>query len=316
MKILIVGCGAIGKLFGFKLAKGGHDVIFIDRNPEVVKEINLNGIRVTRLDAAETDTDSLVRVQAITDGASVDFCDLCILAVKGYSTAPATKSIRHLTSRQSTFLTIQTGLGNIETMAEIIDRSNILGGVTYLGATSLSGSRIRHAGVGPTLVGELEGSITERANRVKEAFDASGIQTEVSDNVVGHIWSKTLVYSAINPLTAILRLKNGQLIQKMESIALAKCLIDEGKLVAQVYGVQLPEADPYDLLLEVCHNTAENLSPMLQDILNNRATEVEALNGAIHAMGKLRGISTPLHQGITELIHLLEKWGGGREYGV
>jgi 2-dehydropantoate 2-reductase len=314
MKILIVGCGAIGKLFGVKLSGGGHEVIFLERDPEVVEAINLNGIRLTKLNAQDTETDTPIRAQATTEGTSVNTCDLIILAVKGYSTAPATKSVRHLVSRESPILTIQTGLGNIETMAEIINRSDILGGVTYLGATSLSGSKIRHAGIGATLIGELEGNPTERLKDVKKAFDASGIQTQVSDNIVGHIWSKSLVYAAINPLTAILRLKNGQLVQKMESIALAKRLIDEGRLVAQAFGVQLPQVDSYDLLLEVCHNTAENLSPMLQDILSNRPTEVEALNGAIHTQGKLRGISTPLHQAIAELIHLIEKWGIGREH--
>jgi 2-dehydropantoate 2-reductase len=314
MKILIVGCGAIGKLFGVKLSGGGHEVIFLDNDPEVVEAINLNGIRLTKLDARDSESDLPIRAKATTDGASINSCDLIILAVKGYSTAPATKSVRHLVNRESPILTIQTGLGNIETMAEIINRVDILGGVTFLGATSLNRSRIRHAGIGPTLLGELEGNWTERVKGVKKAFDAAGLQTQVSDNILGHIWSKTLVYAAVNPLTAILRLKNGQLVQKMESIALAKRLIDEGRLVAQAYGVQLPELDPYDLLLEVCHNTAENLSPMLQDILNTRPTEVEALNGAIHAMGKLRGISTPLHQAITELIHLTEKWGTGREH--
>jgi 2-dehydropantoate 2-reductase len=316
MKILIVGCGAIGRLFGVKLASGGHDVLFLESNPDVVEAINRNGISLTKLNAEDPEKKTPIRFQATADGASIDSCNLCILAVKGYSTALAAKSIRHLVSQDSPILTLQTGLGNIETMAEIIERSYILGGVTYLGATSLSESKVRHAGVGPTLIGEMEGSVTERLMKVKEAFVSSGIQTEISDNIVGNIWSKTLVYAAINPLTAILRLKNGHLVQKMESIALAKRLIDEGRLVAQAYGIQLPQVDPYDLLLNVCHNTAENLSPMLQDVLSSRPTEVEALNGAIHALGKLRGISTPLHQAITEMIHLLEKWGSGREYGV
>jgi 2-dehydropantoate 2-reductase len=200
-------------------------------------------------------------------------------------------------------------------MAAIVNKENILGGVTFHGATSLHGSKVRHAGLGKTMIGELHGGRTERVELVKETFEESGIQTTVSANIVGHIWAKALVYSAINPLTAILRLKNGQLGEKMESIALAKRLIDEGKLVAQAYAVQLPQDDLYDWLLEVCRNTAENLSPMLQDILNSRTTEIEALNGAIYSMGKHKGIAAPIHQTMTDLIRLLEKWGTGREFG-
>ena len=71
--------------------------------------------------------------------------------------------------------------------------------------------------------------------------------------------------------------------------------------------------DLYDSLLEVCRRTSENLSPMLQDILNGRRTEIESLNGAIHVMGEKRGLSVPNHQTMTELIHLTEKWRKGSD---
>jgi 2-dehydropantoate 2-reductase len=315
MKIIIVGAGAIGRFFGGMLISGGHEVVFVERDLEVVKVLNEKGIEFMKLGVTNHDACLTVKANATADSHSISSCDLSILAVKGYATAAATRSIAHLVSRQAPILTIQTGLGNIETMAGIVVKRNILGGVTFHGATSLHGSKVRHAGAGPTLIGELDGRGTERVERVMEAFEASGIQTKVSDNVVGHIWAKTVVYSAINPLTAVLRLKNGQLVEKMESITLAKRLIDEGKLVARAYAVQLPEEDLYDWLLDLCRKTAENLSPMLQDILNSRPTEIEALNGAIYAMGKHKGIVAPVHQTMTELIHLLEKWGRGREFG-
>jgi len=315
MKIVIVGAGAIGRFFGGMLGRGGHEVVFVEKDPEVVKAVNENGIQFMKLEATNRDVYDTVQARATDEGGSLDSCDLSILAVKGYTTAAATRGIAHLVNPKSPILSIQTGLGNIETIAKIVNKQEVLGGVTFHGATSLHGSKVRHAGVGPTLIGELQGEKTERIERVREAFEASGIQTRVAANVMGHIWAKGLVYSAINPLTAILRLKNGQLVEKMESIALAKRLIDEGKLVAQAHAVQLPEHDLYDWLLEVCRNTAENLSPMLQDILNNRPTEIEALNGAIYAMGKHKGVSAPIHQTMTDLIRLLEKWGSGYEFG-
>jgi 2-dehydropantoate 2-reductase len=66
-------------------------------------------------------------------------------------------------------------------------------------------------------------------------------------------------------------------------------------------------------MLETCSKTAENLSPMLQDIINNRPTEIEALNGAIYTMGKQKGVAAPTHQTMTDIIRLLEKWGGTRQ---
>ena len=314
MKILIVGAGAIGRFFGGIMGDGGHEVIFAEKDPAVVQAINEKGIQLIKFGQIESSVYATVQAQATDKSDSLDTCDLVLLAVKGYATAAATRSISHLVGPKAPILIIQTGLGNIETMTEIVDKKNILGGVTYHGATSLGGSEVRHAGVGRTLIGELDGNRTERVERIREAFETAGLPTKVSDNILGHIWAKGLIYSAINPLTALLRLKNGQLVEKMESIALAKRLIDEGKRVAQAYAVQLPQKDLYDQLLEVCSKTAENLSPMLQDIINNRPTEIETLNGAIYTMGKHKGVATPIHQTMTDLIRLLEKWGSRDEF--
>ena len=94
---------------------------------------------------------------------------------------------------------------------------------------------------------------------------------------------------------------------------MAKRLIDGGKLVAQAYAVQLPLMDLYDRMLEVCRKTSENLSPMLQDILNNRPTEIDSLNGALYTMGKYKGVAAPIHQTMTEIIRQLEKWASTRD---
>lgn len=311
MRIVIVGAGAMGRFLGGMLGKAGHEVTFVEKDLEVVGAVNEKGLQFIELAALETDVYMTVEARATSDGRTLTECDLSILAVKSHTTASAVRSIRHLITHDAPLLTIQTGLGNIETMAEIIDINHILGGVTFHGSTSLLASRVRHAGTGLTIIGEMSYAGRERADRIKALFDASDIQTRITDNVLGHMWAKALVYSAVNPLTALLRLKNGQLTEKMESIALAKRLIDEGKQVAQVYGIQLPQEDLYDSLLEVCRRTSENLSPMLQDILNGRPTEIEALNGAIQAMGTKRGLSVPTHQTMTELIRLTEKWRQG-----
>ena len=162
---------------------------------------------------------------------------------------------------------------------------------------------------------ELDCRKTERIEAIKKVFESGGLHIELSDNVIGHIWTKVLIYSAINPLSAIFKLNNGQLVEKMESIALAKRLIDQGRLVAKAYTVQLPRLDLYDRMIEVCRETSETLSPMLQDILDSRPTEIDSLNGAIYEMGKHKGVSATIHQTMTDIIRLLEKLGITRELG-
>lgn len=309
MKILIVGAGSIGKFFGALLGNGGHEIFFVEKDPEVVQAINSIGVSLKNILTSNKETFPVIKAHATTEPETIPQCDLIILAVKGYATAAAARGVAHLVNAETPLITIQTGLGNIETLSEIIDPCNLLGGVTYHGATSLDRSDVWHAGIGSTWIGELDGRNTDRINQIKRAFESGGLQAKVSDNVVGHIWAKVLVYSAINPLTAILRINNGQLIEKIESIALAKRLIDEGKLVAQAYAIHLPRFELYDRMLEVCRKTSDNLSPMLQDIINNRPTEIDSLNGTIYTMGKHKGITAANHQTMTDIIRLIEKWG-------
>ena len=173
MKITIVGAGAIGRFFGGMLGRGGHEVVFVEKDPEIVKTVNEKGIQFMNLGTTNRDVYDTVQARATDEGSSLDSCDLIILAVKGYTTAAATRGIAHLVSPKSPVLSIQTGLGNIETIAKIVPKQEILGGVTFHGATSLHGSKVRHAGVGPTLIGELHGERTDRSERVKEAFEVA-----------------------------------------------------------------------------------------------------------------------------------------------
>ncbi|MBI5183583.1 MAG: 2-dehydropantoate 2-reductase [Nitrospinae bacterium] len=306
MKIVVVGSGAIGCLFGGLLSKGGHDVWMVDKNKEVVETIKEKGICIV------TDGETLQHIQrqSTLNPREIESCDFILLCVKCFDTEEAVQGISHLIKGEIPLLTLQTGMGNIKTASSIIPEKNILGGVTYNGATVLSPGRIRYVSPGETYIGEIDGKETERVHHLLEVFKGSGIETKISDNIRGHIWSKAIIYSGINPLTAILRIKNGQLLDKIESINLLREIIKEGIEIAERSGRRLIYDEPYESLFYFCKKTSENLSPMLQDILNKRKTEIDALNGAIVEKGREIGIHTPVNRAIRDIIKLLEKWGG------
>ncbi|MBW2015868.1 MAG: NAD(P)-binding domain-containing protein [Deltaproteobacteria bacterium] len=187
MKIVIVGAGAMGRFLGGMLGRSGNEVIFVEKDPGIVDAINHKGIQFIELGASGTAPYLTVKAWAIQDGKSIEACDLTILAVKSYVTASAARGIRHLVTESSPILTLQTGLGNVETLCEILDPENILGGVTYHGSTSLRDSMVRHAGTGRTIIGEIDGEIGERVERVQALLNASDIHTRITDNVMGHI---------------------------------------------------------------------------------------------------------------------------------
>lgn len=313
MKIVIVGGGAIGRLFGSYLAKAENEVTLVDIDNEVIGAMRNHGIGVLANGVEDPDAVTHVPVTAVSDGAMVDESDLVLLMVKSFSTRAAAQSVAHLISDKCPLLCVQTGLGNIEEVEQVVPRENIIAGFTFMSGTALGGAKVRHGQAGKTYIGELDGKITERLQKIANVFDSSGIATQTVHRIIGRLWCKVIVFAAINPLSSLLKVPNGCLTGKMESITLMKRLLDEGRAVADAHGVDLVYSDLYELLFDACQRSANNLSSMLQDVLNERPTEIDAQNGAICRYAEDKGIAVPTHRTMVELVKLLEKWRPGLE---
>ncbi len=307
MHIVILGAGAIGRLLGVYLSRCEHRITFVEPRAEVVEAINSTGIGFMEHDATDPDDVVRVRAEAVPHAGDVRECDLVLLAVKSFDTLTAVRAAGHLVSEQSPIITMQTGLGNIEQMERVVDRRAIIGGFTFMAATALGPGIVRHGGTGKTYLGELDSRITDRLHRVCELFDRCGLACTPVHRFMGRLWCKVIVYSAINSLSSILRVKNGQLLDAMESITLMKRLIDEGVAVAEAHAVDLVFPDLYELLFSACRTTAGNLSSMLQDILAGQRTEIDAQCGALADFGARAGVAVPTHQTMKELVRLIER---------
>ncbi len=308
MKIVIVGGGAIGRLFGAFLLKGGHEVTLVDINQNVVCVLQEQGIGLMEKGEGDPDVITSVPVKALSNGSQVDACDLVIILVKSTATLAAIKSVTHLVTDESPVLCMQTGLGNLELIESVVPGKNILLGLTYMSGTSLGEAKVRPGMVGKTYIGELNGNFTPRLEKICKTFIECGIKTQMADRIIGRLWSKVIVYSAINPVSSIVKVPNGMLTSKMESVTLMKRLIDEGMKVAEACSVDLVHSDLYELLFDVCRKSANSLSSMLQDILNGRTTEIDAQNAAICRYAEEQGVAVPTHHTVVQLIKLMEYW--------
>jgi 2-dehydropantoate 2-reductase len=313
MKIVIVGGGAIGRLFGSFLGRAKHEVSLIDIDQEVVGAMQGEGIGLMAHGEDDPDAVTSIPVTALHNGSKLDSCDLILILVKSQATLAATRSIAHLVTEECPVLSIQTGLGNLEVMKTVIPEKNILLGLTFMSGTALGGARVRQGGAGKTYIGELNGDITPRLEKISALFTECGIVNQMVHRIVGRLWCKVIVYSAINPLSAILKVPNGCLTSRMESINLMKNLLEEGRQVAKACSIDLVYPDLNQLLFDACQQSANNLSSMLQDLLNERITEIDAQNGAICRYAERHGISVPTHHVIVQLIKLLERWKPGIE---
>lgn len=306
MNVVIVGGGAIGRLFGACISRGGNRVTLVEPDTEVAQALNEQGIGLLPFDAVSPDEASYSPIHVVTEGSELTSCDLVILAVKSFDTLQAVQQISHLVTDHSPLLSLQTGLGNLELMERVVGRRNIIGGFTFMSGTSLGPSIVRNGGGGKTYIGELDGRISERINTLSTLLNQSSLPCTIVKRVIGRLWCKVIVYSAINAVTSILQVRNGELLEQMESITLLKRLVDEGEKVAQAKAIDLVFPDLYQLLFETCKKSSDNLSSMFQDILNNKRTEIDAQCGALVAFGEENGVKTPTQQTMVELVKLTE----------
>lgn len=313
MKIVIVGGGAIGRLFGYFLVRGENQITLIDIDQKTLGALQEKGIGL--IDDLEDHPEEArsYPVEALSSADSLTEADLVLLLVKSQATLAAVKDVAHLIGDSCPLLCVQTGLGNLEVASKIVPEENILLGITFMSGTALSEARVRQGGMAKTYIGEQNGTFSKRLENISHVFNRCGIETQMVKRIIGRLWCKVITYSAINPVSAILQVPNGALTSKMESITLMKSLLDEGRAVADSCSIELVYPDLYELLFDACQKSANNLSSMLQDILNEVPTEIDAQNGTICSYAEEQGVKVPTHQAMVELIKLLECWKPGVE---
>lgn len=308
MQIVIAGGGSLGRIFGSFLGSAGHSITLVDIDRDVVEAATSEGIGFFHPSSEDIDEFTTTPVKAVSNASSIESADLVLLMVKSNSTESGAKAVQHLVGDHCPLLSIQAGLGNLEVLQEIVSPQHILLGTTMLSGTALSGARVRLGSTGLTKIGEPSGEISPRLVQLADLLSKAGLKTETSENIMTILWEKVLIFSAINPVAAILKIRNGCLMEREESIALMQKLLEEGIKVAGSCNIVLYQQKLFDLLSQTCLESAENLAPMLQDIFNNRTTEIDAQNGIIVELGLKNQISVPTHQAMVQLIKLLECW--------
>lgn len=307
MKIAVIGAGAMGCLYGAYLSEAGHEVWLVDIQKDHVDAIRSRGLVMEESDGSGGWTERrFSKVRATTDPAEPGPVDLALVFVKSTLTGKAVEANRALLGPGTSVLTLQNGLGNVEAIGAVVGMDRVLAGTTAHGATLLGPGRTRHAGSGKTVLGEPDGSLTERLRGIAAAFSAAGLETEGTDNVEGLLWDKLLVNVGINALTALLEVPNGRLLAIEDASQLLEAAVEEGRRVAEAKGVRLHFPDPAAHAKEVCAATAANRSSMLQDILGGRATEIDRINGAVASEGRALGIATPVNETLVRLVHSKE----------
>lgn len=291
--VLLVGTGALATLFAVRLAKAGFQVNMLGNWPNGLDALINQGARLLLPNGEE----QAFAVKASNQAADFAPIKLAFVLVKAWQTEQvAERLINHL-DEDGLVVTLQNGLGNKESLGLRLGLPRVLQGVTTTGAALLSPGLVRAGGEGKV---SLEAH--PRAADVQSVLQAAGFAVEQVADVQAFLWGKLVINTAINPLTALLNIPNGALLEKQSIRTLMQALAQETAQVAQALGINLPFADPAAAAEDVAQKTAENISSMLQDVRRGAPTEIDAICGAVVRQGAASGVATPYNLTMLNLI--------------
>ncbi|GIK85905.1 MAG: 2-dehydropantoate 2-reductase [Betaproteobacteria bacterium] len=304
MKIAFLGAGALGSAIGGSLAEGGADVVLVDAWRDHVDAINRDGLTLR-----EGGSDRKVRVRAAASADGLGTVDLVVVLVKSYDTRAAIEQGRRLVGPDTVVMSLQNGLGHEDVLADVVGRERVIAGKTYKGGVLLGPGQVI-AGVRgkETVIGELDGRVTDRVRRIAEAFAAAGLDARVSGDIVGTMWDKLMINVATGALAGITRLPYGELYDVPEVEACALAAVDEALAAAKASGVRVSWADARAPWLKA----KEGLPPefrtsMLQSLEKGSRTEIDYVNGAVVRAGERCGVATPVNRTLVACVKGLER---------
>ncbi|UCC19124.1 MAG: ketopantoate reductase family protein [Promethearchaeota archaeon] len=326
LRIGFIGAGSIGSLFGGYLADIKSDIYSISViffcNKAHADEINKKGLKlyinqqtrvIENIEAYENE--QIIKDKTVEDP-SFEF-DFLFLTTKAYDSEAAIIQYKNLVEKSKWLVILQNGIGNEDIVIPYCQKSKILRVVTTNGALLEKPGHIIHTGHGITKIGfpyldelEIEEKLIQQGKEflilLNDLMNLAGLETVVVEDIIRESWEKVIVNIGINPLGALTRLTNGELLKNNGLKEIMREAINEAIQVAEMKNIKLSKKDYVEITHEVARKTAENKNSMLQDILNGQLTEIEFMNGRILKYAKELGIKVPYNKTLTHLVRGLE----------
>lgn len=295
-ELLIVGTGALATLFGARLSQTKCHVTMLGTWEQGLDALRTNGARLVDTSGNEHQ----FMVQATNDPRDCVGIKYALVLVKAWQTERVARQLAECLPRDGVVVTLQNGLGNRETLAQGLGLDRVALGTTTTGATLLGPGLARAGG---------EGIISMERHRalgpIEEMLRAASFNVHIVEDAQSLIWGKLVINAAINPLTALLRVPNGQLLERPSARRMMSSLAHETAQVASAEKIYLPFEDPIAAAEEVARKTGANHSSMFQDVLRGAPTEIDAICGAVVKAAQKHHILTPANWACWNLVKAL-----------
>ena len=301
MQIGIIGAGGMGCLYGGRLCEAGYPVTLYDIWDEHVDAINTSGLLLDGIGGEKR-----ISVKATSRAADLPVCDIAIILVDANSTREAAQVAKSILSGDGYALTLQNGIGNVDALVAALGESRAMGGLSYHSAALKGPGHVTHTHAGPTWLGERDGTRTQRLTQLLEMHDRAGLQPVEVDDITGYIWDKWVLNSAVNPISAITGLRQGEIPRTPSIEEFQTRIIEEILAVVAAKGIRLHDADIKTSIKDQCWKKF-NKPSMQQHIEAGKRSEIDALNGAVVRLAQEAGVPVPFNEALTMLIKGLEK---------
>jgi 2-dehydropantoate 2-reductase len=307
-RVTIVGAGSLGSVYGGLLARAGHDVQLLAREPHARAIQEAGGLRL-----GTAEGDELVRVRADWRPERIEPAEIAIVLTQAPDTATALEGLGHVRDGLRLAVSLQNSVEKDDVLRAWCGEGPVVGGVSMVGGTLVEPGYARHTFDRATVVGELPAGSSPRVERFAELLRDAGLSGVVSQNVLGAEWAKVIHSAPVMALAALTRMDLHELLLSPELAPLYVRLAREGAAVAEAAGVELDDgpldfplcrivsADDVDAV-ELVRNEGRRMEragmtsirvSMLQSIERGRRTEVETVHGFLVREGERLGVPVP-----------------------
>jgi 2-dehydropantoate 2-reductase len=298
MRIAVFGAGGVGGYLAGRLAEAGVAEVSL-----IARGRHLEALRRDGLQVRSVFGDLHVTLPATDDPAEIGPVDAVVFTVKATDTASAAAQLGPLLADDTPVVTFQNGIDNPDLIAEVVGPDHVLGGVALIFSTIQEPGVIEHTG-GPTrfIFGELDGTRSDRADRLAGACAEAGIDVEVADDIRAAMWRKYAFICAQSGMTAATRLPVGVLREQAATWAMFRRIVEEVCSVAAAEGVDLP-GDTAEAIVGLAGALDPGAySSLHHDLTHGKPLELETLNGTVARLGRAHGVAVPMNEAIEALL--------------
>jgi 2-dehydropantoate 2-reductase len=296
MHFAVIGAGNMGCVYGANLARIGEEVTMIDVWLDHVNAMRSGGLQMSGLHG-----EFVAKVEATTNPKEAKKADVAIITVNAYQTRDAAESANQVLKDDGFALTLQNGLGNIEILIEVLGKERVMAGLTFHSGDLKAPGKVAHTNKGPTFLGELNMTRTDRLQAVVDRMLKAEVEPVVEPDILATIWGKFVHNCGLNAICAMTDLRPGHIQEVPELDAFQTLIIEEALALVDAKGIKIPESDPVRAIKAYSAIKFHRVS-MKQHLDRERMTEIDALNGYIVRESEKLGLKAPYNDALTRLM--------------